>query len=55
MSEGGETFFQGGTIDNTAGKIKGMLAARQSENGVSGTGTLLSVTFRAKAGVAAPK
>ena len=50
MSEGGNTFFQGGTIDNTVGKIKGMFAARQSENGVSGTGTLLSVTFRAKAG-----
>ena len=47
--EGGDTFFQGGTIDNTAGKIKGMFAARQSEDGVSGTGTLLSVTFRAKA------
>ncbi len=50
MLEGGDTFFQGGTIDNTAGKIKGMFAARQSGNGVSGTGTLLSVTFRAKAG-----
>jgi len=50
MLEGGDTFFQGGTIDNTAGKIKGMFAARQSETGVSGTGTLLSVTFRAKAG-----
>ncbi|MCE2416635.1 leucine-rich repeat domain-containing protein [Candidatus Poribacteria bacterium] len=50
MMEGGDTFFQGGTIDNTVGKIKGMFAARQSENGVSGTGTLLSVTFRTKAG-----
>ncbi|MDE0690043.1 MAG: dockerin type I domain-containing protein [Candidatus Poribacteria bacterium] len=50
MLEGGDTFFQGGTIDNTAGKITGMFAARQSETGVSGTGTLLSVTFRAKAG-----
>ena len=50
MLEGGDTFFQGGTIDNTAGKIKGLFAARQSEDGVSGTGTLLSVTFRAKAG-----
>ena len=48
MLEGGDTFFQGGTIDNTAGKIKGMFAARQSEDGVSGTGTLVSVTFRAK-------
>ena len=50
MLEGGDTFFQGGTIDNTVGKIKGMFAARQSEKGVSGTGTLLSVTFRTKAG-----
>ncbi len=49
-SEGSATFFQGGTIDNTEGKIKGMFAARQSEGGVSGTGTLLSVTFMAKAG-----
>ncbi|RKU12105.1 hypothetical protein C6501_11375 [Candidatus Poribacteria bacterium] len=49
-SEGSATFFQGGTIDNTGGKIKGMFAARQSEGGVSGTGTLLSVTFMAKAG-----
>ena len=48
--EGGDTFFQGGTIDNRVGKIKGMFAARQAENGVSGTGTLLSVTFRTKAG-----
>ena len=50
MLEGGDTFFQGGTIDNTAGEIKGLFAARQSEDGVSGTGTLFSVTFRAKAG-----
>ena len=50
MLEGGDTFFQGGTIDNRVGKIKGMFAARQSENGVSGTGTLLSVTFRTKSG-----
>ena len=49
-SEGSATFFQGGTIDNMEGKIKGMFAARQSEGGVSGTGTLLSVTFMAKAG-----
>ncbi|MDE0634566.1 MAG: leucine-rich repeat domain-containing protein [Candidatus Poribacteria bacterium] len=49
-SEGSATFFQGGTIDNTEGKINGMFAARQFEGGVSGTGTLLSVTFMAKAG-----
>ena len=46
---GGATFFQRGTIDNQLGKIRGLSAARLSEDGVSGTGTLLSVTFTAKA------
>ena len=46
---GGATFFQRGTIDNRLGKIRGLSAARLSEDGVSGTGTLLSVTFTAKA------
>ena len=45
----GTTFFQGGIIDNTTGKITGLSTARISESGVSGTGTLLSVTFVAKA------
>ena len=49
-SEGDDTFFQGGTIDNTAGKITSIFAARQAASGASGTGTLLSVTFMAKAG-----
>ncbi len=49
-TDGGATFFQGGTIDNTAGKIKTLSSALISESGVSGTGTLLSVTFIAKAG-----
>ena len=49
-SEGGDTFFQGGTIDNTAGKITSLYSARIAESGVSGIGTLLSVTFKAKAG-----
>ena len=49
-AEGGDTFFQGGTIDNVTGKITGLFSARISESGVSGTGTLLSVTFKAKAG-----
>jgi phosphoribosyl-AMP cyclohydrolase len=43
------TFFQGGTLDNTAGKITNLYSARISESGVSGSGTLLSVTFKAKA------
>ena len=49
-TEGGNTFFQNGTIDNAVGKISDLFSARISESGVSGTGTLLSVTFKAKAG-----
>ena len=49
-SEGGDTFFQSGTIDNTAGKITSLFSARIAESGASGIGTLLSVTFKAKAG-----
>ena len=48
--DGAGTFFQGGTIDNTAGKITTLSSARIAENGVSGTGILLSVTFAAKGG-----
>ena len=47
---GATTFFQKGAIDNATGKITGLSAARISESGVSGTGTLLSVTFSAKVG-----
>ena len=49
-TESGNTFFQDGTIDNAAGKITDLVSARISESGVSGTGTLLSVTLKAKAG-----
>ena len=45
---GGRTHFLKGTIDNTTGRIDGIGAARISEGGVSGEGTLLSVTFTAK-------
>ena len=45
---GGTTFFQGGRIDNVAGKVTGLSAARFSTQGVTGTGTLLQVTFKAK-------
>ena len=38
------------SIDNRSGKIKGLSAASLSKDGASGTGTLLSVTFTAKAG-----
>ena len=47
-AEGGATFFQSGTIDNTAGEITDLSAIRFNEDGVTGTGTLLSVTFTAK-------
>ena len=48
-TDGGTTFFQGGNIDNAAGKIGGLNAARLSTQGVGGTGTLLQVRFKAKA------
>ena len=47
-TDGGATFFQRGAIDNRLGRIKGLRAARLSEDGVGGSGTLLSVTFTAK-------
>ena len=47
-TDGGSTFFQGGSIDNAAGKITGLSAARLSTQGVTGTGTLLQVRFKAK-------
>ena len=48
-ADGGATFFQSGSINNAAGKITGLSAARLSTQGVSGTGTLLQVRFKAKA------
>ncbi len=48
-TDGGTTFFQKGTIDNTTGKITGLNATRFNEDGATGTGTLLSVIFLAKA------
>ena len=49
-ADGGTTFFQGGSIDNAAGKITGLSGARLSAQGVTGTGTLLQVRFKAKSG-----
>ena len=46
-TDGGNTFFQSGSIDNAAGKITGLSAIRLSTQGVTGTGTLLQVTFKA--------
>ena len=45
---GSTTFFQGGSIDNAAGKITGLNAARLSAQGATGTGSLLQVNFKAK-------
>ena len=45
---GSSTFFQKGSIDNATGKITGLSAARLSTQGMTGTGTLLQVTFKAK-------
>ena len=42
------TLFQSGSIDNAAGKIGGLSAIRLSTQGVTGTGTVLQVTFKAK-------
>ena len=47
-TDGGNTFFQGGSIDNAAGKIAGLSAIRLSTQGVTGAGTVLQVTFKAK-------
>ena len=55
VTEGGflkmasQTLFQGGTINNAAGKIEGFSVIRLSTRGASGTGTLVQVTFKAKA------
>ena len=46
---GGATFFQKGKIDNTSGKISKLSSARLSEDGVIGSGVLVSLEFRAKA------
>ena len=48
-TDGETTFFQQGTVDNTEGKIAGLSAALISKGGVTGTGSLLSVVFSAKA------
>ena len=47
-TDGGNTLFQSGSIDNAAGKIEGLGAIRLSTQGVTGTGTVLQVTFKAK-------
>ena len=47
-TNGGTTFFQSGRTDNESGKITGLNAARLTDSGVGGTGTILEVRFKAK-------
>ncbi len=47
-TDGGTTFFQSGSIDNAAGKITELIVGRISEGGVSGSGSVLQVRFKAK-------
>ena len=47
-TDSGTTFFHGGSINNAAGKIGGLTAARLSTQGATGTGAVLHVTFKAK-------
>ncbi len=49
LKMGSTTLFQSGSIDNASGKIGGLSAARLSTQGVTSTGTLVQVTFKAKA------
>ena len=48
-TDGANTLSQSGSIDNAAGKIEGLSAIRLSTQGAVGTGTVLQVTFKAKA------
>ena len=48
-TDSGTTFFQGGRIDNAAGKITGLIAGRITDGGVSGSGSVIKVRFKAKA------
>ena len=47
-TDGGTVFFQAGRIDNANGQIMGLKAALLSDSGVSGSGPLLQVRFKAK-------
>ena len=47
---GASTLFQGGSINNGAGKITELSTARLAPSGVSGSGTLVQVSFKAKRG-----
>ena len=43
-----QTYFRGGTIDNTTGRITGISAARLTSGGIDGDGTLLAINFTLK-------
>ena len=47
MMDSGTTTFQSGTTDNAAGNITGISAERQADEGVTGTGALLQLEFKA--------
>lgn len=47
---GANALFQGGSINNEVGKITGLSAVRLAPSGVSGTGKLVQVSFKAKRG-----
>ena len=49
-ADGRTTFFQSGRIENSSGKISGLRAARLTDGGVSGSGSLLQIGFEAKSG-----
>ncbi len=49
LKTGASTFWQEPTINNTAGTITQITSARLSPGGVSGTGIIVRVTFKAKA------
>ena len=50
LKMGSSTLFQSGTINNRAGRIEGLSALRfATTHGVRGTGTIVQVTFKAKA------
>ena len=47
---GASTFFQGGSINNGTGKITGLNVVRLATSGVSGSGTVVQVSFKTKRG-----
>ena len=50
LKMGSNTFFRSGTINNVTGRIEGISALRfATTHGVRGTGTIVQVTFKAKA------